>query len=91
VTVAADSAELLDQAGAIFRSWEARLADRLLAGGVPRREASPLATTLIAGCEGAVVLSRAERSIEPFDRVARSLRAMVAAYGPKRAARTRRP
>jgi hypothetical protein len=42
----------------------------LAEGGVPANRAPAMSATLIAACEGAVVLSRAERSIEAFDLVA---------------------
>jgi hypothetical protein len=82
VTVAARSDDLLDRAGAVFRSWRTRLADLLAAGGLPRAEA--FATTLIAATEGAVVLSRAERSLEPFDAVAGYLLDQARAAVPPR-------
>jgi TetR/AcrR family transcriptional repressor of lmrAB and yxaGH operons len=70
VTVAADSPELLEKAGTVFRSWRARLAELLEQGGLSPEFAATFAVTLVASTEGAVVLSRAERSIEPFDTVA---------------------
>ncbi|WP_382307984.1 TetR/AcrR family transcriptional regulator [Herbiconiux sp. UC225_62] len=73
VTVATDSAELTDATAAVFRGWRARLAELLEEGGVPADQAGRLAATVIAGSEGAVVLSRAERSIEAFDLVAAQL------------------
>jgi AcrR family transcriptional regulator len=73
VTVSAESSALLDQAGEIFRIWQARLAELLHATSDP----SGLATLLIAASEGAVVLSRAERSFEPFDSVHRQLRSLT--------------
>jgi TetR/AcrR family transcriptional repressor of lmrAB and yxaGH operons len=73
VTVAADSPALLEHATAIFRAWQARLADLYVAAGVDPGMASSFATMLIAASEGAVVLSRAQRSLEPFDQVAARL------------------
>jgi AcrR family transcriptional regulator len=70
VTVAADSPDLLTKAGTVFRTWRARLAELLEQGGSTPAFAAAFAVTLIAAAEGAVVLSRAERSIEPFDTVA---------------------
>jgi AcrR family transcriptional regulator len=77
VTVAARSDELLDKAGAVFRTWRERLAELLAAGGLPSPDA--FAATLIAASEGAVVLARAERSLEPFDAVAGYLISQVRA------------
>ncbi len=82
VTVATDSPELLDHAGSIFRAWRTRLAELYVAGGVEPVAAARLAATLVAGSEGAVVASRAERSTEPFEMVAEELIA-AAAQAPR--------
>lgn len=79
VTVAAETPALLDTAAASFRGWRSRLADLLAEGGVAEGEAPRLAVSLIAACEGAVILARAEKSFEPFDLVATSQLAMVEA------------
>ena len=73
VTVATDSPELLQQTAATFRTWRARIAEMLVDAGLAPAEASRFAATLISASEGAVVLSRAEQSIEPFDLVAAHL------------------
>jgi AcrR family transcriptional regulator len=75
VTVATRSEELVDQAGKVFRAWRARLAELLAVGGLP--DATAFAATLVAASEGAVVMARAERSLEPFDAVAGYLLAQV--------------
>jgi AcrR family transcriptional regulator len=67
VTVATREAAQLDRAQALFRGWRAELAALLAAGGVAILRADGLAALLIASCEGAVVLARAERSFESFD------------------------
>jgi TetR/AcrR family transcriptional regulator, lmrAB and yxaGH operons repressor len=81
VTVAAESPELLDHAGGIFRAWRGRLAELLERGGLARDDAARFAATLIAASEGAVVLSRGERSMEPFELVAAELLAQVRRMG----------
>ena len=73
VTVAADSAELRQRAAVVFTTWRRRLAELLEQGGMEQRDAARLAATLIASSEGAVALSRAEQSLEPFDLVAEQL------------------
>jgi TetR/AcrR family transcriptional regulator, lmrAB and yxaGH operons repressor len=73
VTVAAESPELLDHAAGIFRTWRGRLAEILERGGLAPIDAARFAATLIAASEGAVVLSRGEKSLEPFDLVAAQL------------------
>lgn len=84
VTVAANSATLLERAGEVFRGNRSRLAKLLAEGGVPQDRALALATTLISAFEGAVVLSRAERSFEPFELVATEQLAAVDAAVTKR-------
>lgn len=68
---------VLAAAADAFSNWEALLADALLAGSRSRREAESLATLIIASVEGAIVMARAKRSIEPFDRVAKELERLV--------------
>jgi TetR/AcrR family transcriptional repressor of lmrAB and yxaGH operons len=79
VTIATDSTELLAHAAAVFRSWRLRLAELLELGGLSQEDALRFAATLIAGMEGAVVLSRAEQTMDPFDLVAEQLLADVEA------------
>ena len=78
-TVSAPDDEIVDRAAAVFRSWQARLADVLEVAGRSPEQSRELGTLLVAACEGAVVLCRAERSFEPLDRVERSLRRFAAA------------
>ncbi|WP_327006088.1 TetR/AcrR family transcriptional regulator [Dactylosporangium sp. NBC_01737] len=73
VTVAAEPGELLAHAAEIFRAWRSRLARLFTAGGLGADAAARFAATLIASTEGAVVMSRAEQSMEPFDLVAADL------------------
>jgi TetR/AcrR family transcriptional repressor of lmrAB and yxaGH operons len=77
VTVATDSPDLLDQAASIFRAWRGLLADLFVEGGMSGDAAARLAATLVAASEGAVVVSRAERSLEPFELVAAELLAVT--------------
>jgi TetR/AcrR family transcriptional regulator, lmrAB and yxaGH operons repressor len=69
VTVAADSPELMDHTGRIFREWTAHLAVLFCDGGLEAERAHQLSTLVIAATEGAVALSRAQRSPEPLDTV----------------------
>ncbi len=73
VTVAAESPEQSAAAAGIFAKWRTRLAAALARGGVPETAASGLAALILAGCEGAVALARAERSFAAFDLVADQL------------------
>jgi AcrR family transcriptional regulator len=79
VTVAAESDELRGRAAGILAGWREKLATLFVAGGIPKKKARSLATSLVAACEGAVILARAERSFEPFDLVAAEQLAMIEA------------
>ena len=77
VTVATREPDQLDRAAALFRGWRTHLAALFAAGGVEVLRADNLAALLIASCEGAVVLARAERSFDSFDRVMAEVLAAV--------------
>ena len=77
VAVAADSPELLEHTARVFRTWRKRLAELLEQGGLSSVDASRFAAVLVASSEGAVVMARAEQSLEPFDLVAEQLLAQV--------------
>lgn len=69
VTVATDSADLLEHAASAFRTWREKLT--VLFGGSER--ARRFAATLVAASEGAVVICRAEQSMDAFDLVSEQL------------------
>ena len=73
VTVATDSNDLLAHATAVFGTWRKCLADLLKVRGLPDEISRRFAMVLIASAEGAIVISRAERSLEPFEAVAQQL------------------
>ena len=79
VTVAADSEELRTRAAEILRGWREKLLALFAESGIPKKRARALAASLVAACEGAVILARAERTFEPFDLVAAEQLAMVEA------------
>jgi TetR/AcrR family transcriptional regulator, lmrAB and yxaGH operons repressor len=79
VTVAAESETLRARSAEILRSWREKLATLFAEGGMPRKKARAVAASLVAACEGAVILARAEQSFEPFDLVAAEQIAMVEA------------
>ena len=93
VAVAAETPELLDHTARVFRGWRRRLADLLEEGGLTAVDAQRLAAVLVASSEGAVVLARAEQSLEPFDLVADQLMEQVRDLQAKadRSARASRP
>ncbi|AXH34108.1 hypothetical protein DVJ78_00440 [Humibacter sp. BT305] len=84
VTTSTDSSDVLDDAGSVFRSWREELASLLAEGGLAADRALAVATMLIASAEGAVVMSRAERRIDPFDEVAAEVLARVTALVEER-------
>lgn len=67
-------AEVCEQA---FMSWSAALADAFVDRGMARREASRLATVVLAAVEGALMLARARRNAEPLRTVAREMAALI--------------
>jgi TetR/AcrR family transcriptional repressor of lmrAB and yxaGH operons len=73
VTVGADSPDLVEHAASVFRAWRRGLAQLYVQGGMETWAAEQLATTLVAATEGAVVVSRAERSLEAFELVGAQL------------------
>jgi TetR/AcrR family transcriptional repressor of lmrAB and yxaGH operons len=86
VTVAADSPVMIERAE-VFPTWRTHLTELLTKGGIRSDRALAVAAPLIAACEGAVILSRAERTFGPFDLVASEQldtvrRAMIAGVGP---------
>jgi TetR/AcrR family transcriptional repressor of lmrAB and yxaGH operons len=74
VAVSSGNPELVSQTGAVFRTWRERMTDVLIAGGVRRADAPGFSALLVAASEGAVVLSRAEGTLTPFETIATQLR-----------------
>lgn len=68
---------LRDVARGVFASWQAAFAAVLVDEGVEPERAARLARLAIASFEGAVALSRAERSLAPFDEVVEQLSGML--------------
>jgi hypothetical protein len=55
----------------LFAGWRAPVADAYARFGASQAEAEAQATVLVAALEGALILARAERDIEPLDTVER--------------------
>ncbi|MFC3745147.1 TetR/AcrR family transcriptional regulator [Paenibacillus sp. GCM10012306] len=77
VTVGSDSPDLLEQAATVFQQWGDYLTAMLAAGGLNPDKAKGLANVIIASCEGAVAISKAQKSFDTFDTVAEQLLIMV--------------
>jgi AcrR family transcriptional regulator len=73
VTVATESRNLLHRSQSIFETWQSVLTEKLTRAGVASRDAAVFATALVAATEGAVVMARAAKNMEPFERVAAHL------------------
>ncbi len=72
-----DGDELNEVAGSVFDRWTGELAASFAAAGIGAGRAAELADVAIAAAEGAIVVSRARRSIEPFDRVRAEIRELL--------------
>src|SRR4029077_14702413 len=66
----------------VFAEWGQLLADRLIEDGINRAAAQSLSTTVLAALEGAVILSRAARSIKPLTQVSRHLNELISQHRP---------
>jgi len=65
------------RAGEGFRDWTASIERMLHNSGIPAERAPALAGLILAAAEGAVIVSLAQRSMEPVDAVAAELLALV--------------
>ena len=74
-----DEQQLTSVAGDIFRRWRDASIDAFVGEGFDRAEATALAHTTISALEGAVVLCRSTRSLEPLDDVARQMEFLIKA------------
>ncbi|MBF6456445.1 TetR/AcrR family transcriptional regulator [Nocardia cyriacigeorgica] len=73
-------------AAEIYQEWQQILADRLAEREVDTELAQSLATTMLAAVEGAVILSMAENSTAPLDRVGRHLGELLDLHVPAESA-----
>lgn len=67
-----------------FRTWETLLRQALEHAGIQPEQAETLSLTSIASIEGALILSRAEGSTRPLERVGDQLKRLLAAELPRR-------
>jgi AcrR family transcriptional regulator len=74
---------LIERAAEVFARWTALIAERLVADGIPRPRAEELAMLMTAALEGAIVVSRASRDVQPLDVVHAPLRELLLAETPK--------
>lgn len=64
-------------AAEVFEEWEGLLAASLREHGAEPGQAAQVATLIVAAVEGTVAMCRAKRSVEPLDRTAEQLRALI--------------
>lgn len=84
VASASASVELVDTTAKIFDSWRQNLAGQLVRVGMAQARADSLAVLAVASVEGAVVMCRAQRSLEPLESVSALLLEQVDASSPSR-------
>ena len=60
-----------------FARWQAGVEQALQEAGVPASRTPALATLLISALEGAIVMARSRRTLQPLDDVQRELTPMV--------------
>lgn len=77
-----DDAVPRDAAVFAFSNWTTILVGSLRAAGVAHPEATDTATLIVAAVEGAVAMSRAERSTDPLAAVGRRLHVLLAGLRP---------
>jgi AcrR family transcriptional regulator len=68
---AADNDSLRTHVSESFAWWRVQVADAYTRFGAPQADAEAHATVLMAALEGALIVARAERKIEPLDTVER--------------------
>ena len=79
-----DQEQLVEFVGSVFGEWRDAVSERLQMVGMPTEECGDLALPALVTMEGALVVCRAQRSLEDFDRVASMLTAFAAAPGATR-------
>lgn len=72
-----DGSQLAGQAGEIFERWCEAMSTALIREGITRQTAGRLANMVVASIEGAVVLCRARRSMQPLNDVLEGLELLI--------------
>ena len=70
-----------DAAGDGFKQWEAVIARGLERDGLASDQAARLATLIVASLEGSIVLSRAQRTTAPLERVLEQVGLLIEGAG----------
>jgi AcrR family transcriptional regulator len=78
------STPVIDRAAAAFTRWTDLIAQRLVADGVAAKRADELAMLSTTAIEGAIIVARASRDLQPLDTVHGQLRDLLQAELPER-------
>jgi AcrR family transcriptional regulator len=78
---------VIDRAAAAFARWTDLIAQRLVADGVSAARADQLAMLVTTAIEGAIVVARASRDLEPLESVHGQLRDLLQAEMSERKSR----
>nr|WP_218621087.1 TetR/AcrR family transcriptional regulator [Mycolicibacterium hippocampi] len=70
---------VIERAAAAFARWRSVIEQRLIADGVPVHRTGALAMLILSSFEGAIVIARASRDLEPLDTVHVQLRSLLGA------------
>lgn len=70
---AADNDRLRQVCDAVYASWQAAFAEKLLENGFSQERSERLASVIIAAIEGGILLSRTSRSPKPLENIADEL------------------
>lgn len=79
--IATDSESVGKATRDAFAAWEREIAQVLTRFGIDEKRAAPAATAILSQLEGALLLSRTYRSIEPMRRAEDAMRLLVKADG----------
>ena len=79
---AADHEGIRTWARDALAAWRAPITQALEQMGVEASRAQDLSALMLAALEGAIILARAERSLDPFERVLRALRPALTLEAP---------
>ena len=86
VGAGADAEVLLPAVSSTFTSWRDALAAAYVKTGLRKSDAQRLALTALAAVEGALILARAQQSMEPFDAVQQDLSDLAKAAAKRKLA-----
>ena len=78
-----ESSALAEVCQEALEEWQQVLVEGLGSGGIERGRAESLATVVVCGLEGGLILARARRDIAPLDAVAEELASMVRSARPR--------